>query len=167
MEKELFPMKIIERRTVDGDLNSRKSKQNRRKSDRKEDVKLYNLMESVYMSNGIIFTDSFERISEKTEKHDYLDVEYSRLVTQDKNYIIQNGTFVIVLDNLVFFEDASFDNTRLEEIISSANISKMELFVYNGSWWVKKDQAFKDVEYKWVRGENTLLEDLKEIPKGD
>ena len=167
MEKELFPMKIIERRTVDGDLNSRKSKQNRRKSDRKEDVKLYNLMESVYMSNGIIFTDSFERISEKTEKHDHLDVEYSRLVTQDKNYIIQNGTFVIVLDNLVFFEDASFDNTRLEEIISSANISKMELFVYNGSWWVKKDQAFKDVEYKWVRGENTLLEDLKEIPKGD
>ena len=160
-------MKIIERRTVDGDLKSRKSNHNRRKSDRKEDVKLYHLMESVYMSNGIIFTDSFERISEKTEKHDYLDVEYSRLVTQDKNYIIQNGTFVIVLDNLVFFEDASFDNTRLEEIISSANISKMELFIYNGSWWVKKDQDFKDVEYKWVRGENILLEDLKEIPKGD
>ena len=36
MGKELFPMKIIERRTVDGDLTSRKSNKNRRKSDRKD-----------------------------------------------------------------------------------------------------------------------------------
>lgn len=163
MEKELFSMKIKERRTVDGDFNSRKSNKNRRKNDSKEDKKLYSLMESVYMVNGIIFTDSFERISENTKKHDYLDVEYSVLETKEKNYIIQDGTFVIVLDTLEYFKDVSFDNTKLEEIISKVETSKMELFLYNGSWWIKKEQDFKDIQYKRVRDENSLVEDLKEM----
>lgn len=165
MKKELFSMKIVERRTVDGDFKSRKFNYNRRKSDKLEDNNLYKLMESVYMLNGVLFTDSFEIISENIQKCDYLDIEYNSLQTDDKNYIVQNGTFVVVLSSLYFFEDSSFDKNDLDDIISNVDSIKVDMFLYNGSWWVNKDQAFVDVEYKRIQEENTILEDLKDMPK--
>ena len=167
MEKELFSMKIKERRTVDGAFNSRKSNKNRRKSDLEEDHKLHHLMESVYMLKGIIFTDSFKNITENTTKHDYLDIEYSVLETSENNYIVQEGTFVVVLNSIFCCENVSSDNITLEDILPSIEDPKVELFLYNGSWWANQDKHFQDVEYKMIREEKSFMEDLKEIMKDD
>lgn len=163
MDTELFPMRKKERRKVDGNLNSKNSKKNRRKSDKKEDNPLYSLMESVYISNGIIFTDSLDKVSNKVQEYGYSDVAYDRLLGKEKNYIVQSGTFVIVLDNLDFFEHTEFDNTKLQEMILNLENSKMQLLLYNGAWWVKKEQDFVDIKYKNALEEEYYLDDLKEM----
>lgn len=163
MEKELFPMiRGKERRIIDGTLNSKSSK-NRRKGDKIEDNTLVKLMEHVYVSHGIIFIDSLERISSKIELDSYSGLVYDKLIGKEKNYIIQKGTFVIILKNLDFFEHGAFDNSKLQEVIANLEKSEMKLLLHNGSWWVRQNQSLNDIKYKNVLEENNYLEDLKEL----